>query len=147
MDLFTHLSLPVTASYVLRPGFFEQPWRFSLAGFSLLSDLDKLLGVPGLLHSAVTLVPITGFLFFIEYAVRRNLTVTPMVAAFIWSHLLLDVLDGGPVPLLFPLVRTGIGFQYPAQTVFGEGIIGVRLRGPLVALRMAVPVPDSTPMD
>jgi hypothetical protein len=64
-----------------------------------------------------------------------------LIAAFIWSHLLLDIVDGGPVPLLFPFLKTGLGLQYPMQTVFGEGVIGISFRGSLVTLRTVAPKP------
>lgn len=62
-----------------------------------------------------------------------------MVAALILSHLVLDFVDGGPVPLLFPLVKEGIGLQYPVQTVFGAGPLGVQFQGPLVSIRDVAP--------
>lgn len=141
MDFLTHLCLPATVIYVLRPEFFDEPWRFTVVGFGLFSDFDKFLGTPGLLHSGVTLVPITLLVLGVEYTVRRELAFSPVVAGLIWSHLLLDFLDGGPVPLLFPLVHTGIGLQYPVQAAFGEDPLGLWLRGPLVAFRTVAPRP------
>jgi hypothetical protein len=120
---------------------FDRPWRFALAGFGLFPDFDKFLGVPGLLHSAVTLVPITLLLFAVEWRLRGKLLVSLLIAVFAWSHIPLDIIDGGPVPLLFPFVRAGIGLQYPVQTVFGEGLLGVGFRGPFVTLRMTAPRP------
>lgn len=139
MDALTHLCLPITLAYVLRREFFASPWRLGLAPFALLSDFDKFLGHPGLLHSLVTLVPLCLALLAAEYAVRRRLVVTPLVVALVGSHLLLDFVGGGPVPLLFPLVETGLGLQYPVRTVFGEGLLGVRFEGPLVTLRTVAP--------
>jgi hypothetical protein len=143
MDVLSHLFLPLTAVYVLRRGLFDSPWMFGLAGFGLLSDFDKFLGVPGLLHSLVTLLPVCVAILGAEYWLRGELEVAPVVVALVASHLLLDLLDGGPVPLLFPLVETGIGLEYPVRTVFGEGLLGVRLDGPLVSLRTAAPRPDN----
>ena len=54
---------------------------------------------------------------------------------------MLDFVGGGLVPLLFPVVKTGIGLEYPVRTVFGQGLIGLRLEGPLVALRTTAPRP------
>lgn len=142
MDFLTHVFLPLTVAYALRTAFFDTaPERLALAGFGLLSDFDKFLGQPGLLHSLVTLVPLTLAALGTERAVRGELVVTPLLVAFVWSHLLLDFVDGGPVPLLYPFVETGIGLQYPVRTVFGEGPLGLAFKGPLVTLRQATPRP------
>jgi hypothetical protein len=141
MDALTHVFVPLTAVYVLWPGAFDRPWRFALAGLGLFPDFDKFLGVPGLLHSAVTLVPLTLLVVAVESRLRGELLASLLAAAFVWSHVPLDVVDGGPVPLLFPFVRTGVGLQYPVRTVFGEGPLGVWLRGPLVTLRTTAPRP------
>lgn len=143
MDFLSHLFLPLTAAYVLRRELFDRPWLLGLGGLGLLADFDKFLGVPGLLHSLATLGPLCVALLAAEYWLRGELELAPVVVALVASHLLLDFLDGGPVPLLFPLVETGVGLQYPVRTVFGEGLLGVRLDGPLVALRTAVPRPDN----
>lgn len=141
MDFLTHVFLPLTVAFVLRPDLFEHPATLSLAGFGLLSDFDKFLGHPGLLHSAVTVVPICLAILVAERWYRGGFRYAPVVVAFVGSHLALDVLDGGPVPLLFPFVEEGIGFQYPARTVFGEGPFGLWIEGPLVTLREAAPRP------
>lgn len=142
MDFLSHLFLPLTAIYVVRREWFDAPWLIGVAGFGLLSDFDKFLGMPGLLHSLVTLVPICLAIVGVETWLRDEFRFSPVIVAFIGSHLLLDFLDGGPVPLLFPLVETGIGLQYPAQTVF-DGAFGLRFDGPLVTLRTAAPRPDN----
>lgn len=142
MDFLSHLFLPLTAVYVVRRDLFTSSWMVGIAGFGLLSDFDKFLGMPGVLHSLVTLGPIALAILGLEYWVRGQLRVSPVIGALLVSHLLLDFIDGGPVPLLFPLIETGIGVQYPAQTVFA-GPLGVYLDGPLVALRTAAPRPDS----
>lgn len=141
MDLLTHLFLPLTAVYVLREELFGSPLALSIAGFGLLADFDKFLGRPGLLHSLVTLVPISLAILVGEYHHRGRLEWAPIVVALIGSHLVLDLLDGGPAPLLYPLVETGIGLQYPVRTVFGEGLLGVTWEGPLVTLRTVAPRP------
>lgn len=141
MDVLTHLTLPLLVAYVLRRDLFPSPPYLLLGGFGLLSDFDKFLGVPGLLHSALPLVGISLVVVGIERQLRGRLVYAPVVVGLIWSHLLLDLVDGGPVPLLYPLVERGIGLQYPVQTVFGEGVLGVRLEGPLVTLRTTTPRP------
>lgn len=141
MDFLTHLTLPVTVAYVCRRELFSSPVYLLVGVFALLPDFDKFLGVPGLLHSAVTLVPISLAIVAFERWHRGRLTWSPIVVALIWSHLLLDLVDGGPVPLLFPLVEAGIGLQYPVQVVFGEGVLGVTFDGPPVSVRTVVPRP------
>jgi len=142
-DLLTHVFLPLTAVYVLRPDLFQSPLALSLGGVGLLADADKFLGQPGSLHSLLTLGPLCALLVAGERRWRGDgrLALAPVLVALIGSHLVLDVVDGGPVPLLYPLVETGIGLQYPAQTVFGEGPLGVTVEGPLVTLRTATPRP------
>lgn len=140
-DFLTHLFLPLTAAYVLRRELFESPWALSLAGFGLLPDFDKFLGVPGLLHSLLTLVPLCLGLLAAERWWRGELSVTPVIVALVLSHLLLDFLYGGPVPLLYPFAEAGIGLHYPARTVFGVGPLGVAIENSLVALRVTTPSP------
>lgn len=139
MDALTHVFLPLTAVYVLWPEAFGSPTRFTLAGFGLLPDADKLLGHPGLLHSLVTLGPLVAGLVVVERRLTGSSTVSLLAAAFLGSHLVLDVLDGGPVPLLFPVVEHGVGLRFPARAVFGEGLLGMTVRGPLVADRTTAP--------
>lgn len=134
MDVLTHVFLPLTVAYGLRQELFETPAHLSLAGFGLLSDVDKFLGHPGLLHSFVTLGPICLVILAAEQWVRGRLVVSPLVVAFVLSHPVLDFVDGGPIWPLVPLVDTGIGLQYPVRVAFGEGPVGLALRGPLVTL-------------
>jgi len=143
MDFLSHLFLPMTAVYVVWRERFDSPWLLGVAGFGLLPDVDKFLGMPGLLHSLVTLVPFCLAVVGFEYLFRGRLAFSPVVVALVGSHLVLDIVDGGPVPLLFPLVETGIGLQYPAQTVFGQGPFGLHLEGPLVSLRTVAPRPEN----
>lgn len=143
MDFLTHLFLPLTAVYVVRRDLFDSPWPLGLAAFGLLPDFDKFLRMPGLLHSLVTIVPLCLVILALERWLRGDLRYGPVVVALVGSHLLLDFLDGGPVPLLYPLVETGIGLQFPAQTVFGQGPLGLRFEGPLVALRTASVRPEN----
>jgi membrane-bound metal-dependent hydrolase YbcI (DUF457 family) len=141
MDFLTHLFLPLTAVYVLRREWFVTPLHLAVAPFGLLSDFDKFLGTPGLLHSLLTLLPLSVGAVAVERFASERLSVTPVILALVWSHLLLDLLDGGPVPLLYPLVESGIGLTYPARTVFGTGALGVAFDGLLVAIRTTAPKP------
>lgn len=141
MDFLTHLFLPLTVAYVLRRELFNPPYHLGLAVFGILPDFDKFLGHPGLLHSLVTLVPIAVVLLVVEYEIWDSIQYSSLAAAFMGSHLVLDLLDGGPVPLLFPFFETGIGLQYPVQIAFGEGLLGVSLQHVPVAVRVTEPRP------
>ena len=138
MDFLTHLFLPLTVAYALRRDLFKTPAYLSLAGFALLSDFDKFLGQPGLLHSLVTLGPICLVLLAGERRLRGELILSPLIVAFILSHLLLDFIDGGPVWPLLPLIDTGIGLQYPVQVTFGEMPFGLTVQGPLVMIKVGM---------
>src|SRR6056297_2774788 len=139
MDVLTHLFLPLAVASAVLPERFDSPPWLALAGFGLLPDFDKFLGVPGLLHSLVTTVPLSLALLGVDRYVNGRLTASHVAVAFVASHLLLDVVDGGPVPLLFPLVESGLGLRYPAQVAFGVEPFGLAVRGPVVALRTTAP--------
>lgn len=134
MDPLTHVFLPLLIAYVIRPDLFSQPRYIALAGFGLLADFDKLIGVPGLLHSLVTLVPICLLLIGIERTVRGEIHYSAIAVLFILSHLPLDIIEGVTVPLLYPLVTTGVGFVYPMEIVFGTGPFGFTVQGWPIAL-------------
>lgn len=148
MDALTHLFLPLAVGYAARPEWFESPAWFGVAAFGLLPDFDKLLGAPGLLHSLVAVVPLSAAMLaadrfvadrFVADQFTAGRKVGRAAAALVWSHLLLDVIDGGPVPVLFPLVEHGVGLRYPARVAFGVEPFGVAVRGPVVALRTTAP--------
>lgn len=141
MDALTHVFLPLLVAYVLRQELFDSPELLLLGGFGLLPDFDKFLGVPGLLHSLVTLVPISLAVLAAERWYRGEFAYGPVIVALIGSHLVLDFVDGGPVPLLFPFVESGVGLQYPARTVFGQGPLGIAIEGPVATVRVAAPRP------
>lgn len=141
MDFLAHIFLPLTAAYVLWPERFPSPWHLLLAMFGLLSDFDKFLGIPGLLHSLIFVGPICLLILAIERIIRDEYKSSPVIVFFILSHLVLDLIDGGPVPLLYPLIKTGIGFQYPIQTVFGTGPFGIMFQGSPLTLHSAQPRP------
>jgi membrane-bound metal-dependent hydrolase YbcI (DUF457 family) len=140
MDLLTHVFLPLTVAYVLYPGLFTHPLVYTLAGFGLTSDFDKFLGQPGLFHSLVAVGPLCLVVLAVGNAVA-NESHARLVAGFVGSHLLLDVVDGGPVPLLYPFVERGIGLQFPARTVFGRDPLGISVEGQVVATRVTAPRP------
>lgn len=137
-----HVFLPLTAVCVLWPDRFPSPaYLLLLGGFGLLADFDKVLGQPGLLHSFVTLVPLAGIFVLAERLWRGELLLSPILVALVFSHLLLDLLDGGPVPFLFPFDETGIGLLYPARAVFDPMFPWIGIEGPLVILRTTTPQP------
>lgn len=141
MDALTHLCLPLAVACAIDERVTRSPAVLALAPFGLLADADKFLGMPGALHSLLTLAPICLAILAGERLLRGRLSITPLVVALILSHLLLDFFDGGPVPLFFPLVESGVGLSYPAKIAFGEGLLGVAIDGPLFALRGATPRP------
>lgn len=141
MDALTHVFLPLTVAYAVRPDFFRTPVAFALGGLGLLSDFDKFLGVPGALHSLVTLAPVCFGVLLADRLHDGRVTWGWILVAFIASHLLLDLLDGGPVPLLYPFVETGIGLTYPINIAFGTGVAGVGFDGAPAAIRVTAPRP------
>ncbi len=141
MDALTHVFLPLTVAYAAWPQRFERPEYLALGLLGLVGDGDKFLGHPGLLHSLLTLGPLCLGLIALEYGWRRRVQYSAFAAAFILSHLVLDLVDGGPVPVLYPLTTAGIGLVYPIQVAFGEGWLGIAFHGPPVALRTTAPRP------
>jgi hypothetical protein len=86
-------------------------------------------------------VPIAILLLAGERMIRGEMTYATIAVGLAFSHLLLDFVDGGPVPLFFPFVAEGVGLQYPVRTVFGQGLLGLAFEGPLVRLRVLAPRP------
>jgi len=119
MDALTHVFLPLLVAYVVRPDLFGQPHYFALGLFGLLADLDKLIGIPGLLHSLVTLVPICVGMLLLERVFRDEYHYSAIASGFTLSHLPLDVVEGVTVPLLYPIVTTGVGLAYPLGLIVG----------------------------
>ncbi|MFC6765381.1 metal-dependent hydrolase [Natrinema soli] len=135
MDLLTHLFLPITVAYVVRPALFPSPSYLLLAGFAVLPDIDKLLGLQGALHSIITLGLLGGIVFVAERWHRDDSTYAIVIITLLFSHLLLDFLNGGPVTFLYPLSNVGFGLTYPTELVLGDtvGTTGVRNPAPAVA--------------
>lgn len=139
MDPLTHVFLPLAVCYAVRPDLFERPSHWALALLGLLPDLDKLFGLQGLLHSLPTLVPLTLAILAVGRYRRSRWVHAVLAAAFLWSHVLLDLLQGNPIPWLYPFVTTGYGIDFPMQIAFGEGLLGVRLVGPPVSVHTGLP--------
>jgi len=139
MDLLTHLFLPITVAYVLRPDLFPSPQYFGLAAFAVLPDVDKLLGVQGALHAPITLAALGVVLLALERWLRRDTTFAALAVALLFSHLLLDFIDGGPVLVLYPLIDTGIGLHFPMELVLGDSLTSIRIQHPLPTLKRFQP--------
>ncbi len=140
MDFFTHLFLPIAVVYVLRSELFEHPLAFALAGFAILPDADKIVAVPGGLHSAVTLVPIALVVVGVERGVSGRLRYAPVAVALLYSHLLIDIIDGNFVMLFAPLLETGIQLGYPGDVVLG-GEWPIVIQGELLSVAIQEPRP------
>lgn len=119
MDALTHVFLPLLVIYVLRPELFSVPHSFAIGLFGLLADFDKLIGIPGLLHSLVTLVPICIGMLLLEQAFRGRYHYSTLASVFTLSHLPLDIIEGVTVPLFYPLISTGVGLAYPMALLVG----------------------------
>lgn len=139
MDLLTHLFLPITVAYVLRPDLFPSPVYLSTAFFAVFPDVDKLFGLQGVLHSAIVLGILSGLGILVERWYRSEVRYSGLVAVLLFSHLFLDVLDGGPVTVLYPLSNVGIGLHYPTELVLGGDIESSAVRKPVPEVKVATP--------
>ena len=126
-DLLSHVFLPLILIYAVRRKL--KPYHIVLIPFTLLPDLDKFLGAVGLLHSLVTIIPLCLLLMLLEWTVGKLMNKNStsfsceysLIASFyVFSHLFLDILDGGPVTLLYPFVKAGIGLSFPATLELGN---------------------------
>lgn len=131
MDVLTHLFLPIAVAFAVRPDLFPSPWYFVLAVFAVLPDFDKVLGIPGLLHSIFAVGAIGLCVCLFERRISGTTTYTIVATLLLISHLLLDFLDGGPVTFLYPLIETGVGLKYPTEIVFGDTVQDVAVHNPL----------------
>lgn len=133
MDPLTHVFLPLTVAYVLVRDLLPSPRYLLLGLFGLVPDLDKLLGVPGLLHSLLTVVPLCAGLVVVDRWWRGDAAYGTLLAAFLLSHLLLDFVDGSGLYALYPLTDAGLGLSYPLTVTFGDGLLGFQFeRWPVV---------------
>jgi len=131
MDVLTHLFLPITIVYAVRPDLFPSPWYFALAGFAVLPDFTKLLGIPGILNSVFVVGGIGIVLTVSERRLYDTVTYATIATLLLASHLLLDFLDGGPVMLFYPFIKTGVGLEYPTQIVFGDAVHDIAVHDPI----------------
>lgn len=135
MDILTHLFLPITIIYAVRPNLFPSPWYFALAGFGVLPDFDKVLGTPGLLHSVFVVGGIGIVLTVSERRLYDTETYATIATLLLASHLLLDFLDGGPVTLFNPFIKTGVGLEYQTQIVFGDAVHDIAIHDPIPRIK------------
>ncbi|MEM2153221.1 MAG: metal-dependent hydrolase [Candidatus Bathyarchaeia archaeon] len=120
MDILTHIFLPLTLTYVLRKDFRAK--HFPLALLAVLPDFDVFTGTHrGVFHSLLFLAPLACAMLAVEYVFKRQLKYSVLAAGFLFSHIILDLLIGG-VPLLYPLVNLGVGFNFPFIIRFGESV-------------------------
>lgn len=119
MDALTHVFLPLLVAYILRPVLFSQPHYLAFGLFGLFADFDKLIGIPGLLHSLLTLVPICVGILLLERIFRGEYHYSIIASAFILSHLPLDIIEGVTVPIFFPIITAGVGLAYPMALIVG----------------------------
>jgi len=111
MDLLTHIFLPLIFLFAI--GRFKKRYvLFSPA--SMIPDLDKLFLV-GFLHSLFIILPILIAAAALEKKLRNSLEISSILSFFILSHLFLDILDGGPVAIAYPLSSLGIGVSFNAK--------------------------------
>lgn len=139
MDPLAHLFLPLLVAYAVRPDLFARPQHFVIAVFALVPDFDKFLGMQALLHSLPSLSLVTLVVLAVGRHRREWWVYALLAVGFLWSHILLDLLDGNPVPWLWPFVRQGYGIHFPMRIAFGEGLLGFRLEGLPVAIHTGVP--------
>jgi len=131
MDVLTHLFLPIAVVYAVRPDCFPSPWYFALALFAILPDFDKLLGIPGLLHSVFAVAGIGIVALVVERRLQNTTTYAALITVLLASRLFLDFLDGGPVTVLYPIIKAGVGLEYPTQIVFGDATHDVTVQNPV----------------
>lgn len=111
MDLLTHIFLPLTAAYVLKREAFPSHYYLLLGLFAVVPDFDKFTGEP-YLHSLIGVGAIAVVLLVGERIIRGTNLYSGIAGLFLFSHLLLDILEGNTVPLLYPFVTTGVGLTF-----------------------------------
>ena len=148
-DLLSRIFLPLILIYATRREL--KLYHIIFIPFTILPDLDKFLGMVGLLHSLVTIIPICLLLMLLEWTVgkltNKNTSYFQysLIASFyIFSHLFLDILDGGPVTLLYPFVRVGVGLSFPASLELGSNPFEFSINNVFPQLVYEVPEPSKS---
>lgn len=144
MDGLTHLLVPLAVAYAVRPELFESPWHLSIGVFGVVPDFDKFLGMQGVMHSPIVLGVIGLALLGVSRRLRGERTYALLATVLLFSHLVLDFIDGGPVLLFYPFVETGFGLLYSSEIVFGEAVWEVAVRDLWPSLRVGG-MPDQGP--
>ena len=145
-DLLSHIFLPLILICATRREL--KPYHIILTPFTLLPDLDKFLGMVGLLHSLVTIVPLCFLFMLLEWIAEKitnktiNLKYSSIATFYVFSHLFLDVLDGGPVTLFYPFVKEGVGLIFPATLEFGHSMFEFRVNNITPQLIWEIPSPS-----
>ncbi len=122
MDILTHIFLPLIVVYSLKRERFSKVY-FPLAIFTILPDFDVFLGVHrSYLHSLLFLVPLAVFMLVVERAFRSKIEYAYVATFFLLSHIFLDFFAGG-VPFLYPIVKIGVGVEFPIKISFGSDIV------------------------
>ncbi|MDI9624531.1 MAG: metal-dependent hydrolase [Methanothermobacter sp.] len=129
MDILAHIFIPLTIIYSLKKKL-NPYYTFILAFFGLLPDLDKVIGLPGVLHSIITLTIIILPLFIIEKILKNSWAYTSIIALFIFSHLLLDLLDTSPIFPFYPFTNIGLIIEFPLRISFNSPSFS--FMGPLI---------------
>jgi hypothetical protein len=142
MDVLTHLFLPIAVAYAIRLDLFPAPRYLALAVFAVLPDFDKVLGTPGMLHSLLGVRIVGVGAVLVERQLRNSSIYATLAVGLFASHLLLDFLDGGPVTLLYSVIKTGVGLDYPTTIVFGTGVTDVAVQNPLPRVQAEAANPE-----
>ena len=111
MDVLSHTFLPLI--FLLGIGRLSKR-HIMISPASLLPDLDKLF-LTGLLHSLLVISPVLLAIAAAERKLKGNLETSLILSFFVLSHVFLDILDGGPVPVAYPAVSLGFGISYNAK--------------------------------
>lgn len=140
MDALTHLFLPLTVVYVLLPDRFTAPRLFVLGVFGLLPDADKFLGVQGTFHSVLLIGIVIALLLAATRYTDSPREYAVIIAALLASHLVLDLLDGGPIFLFAPGLSPGFGLTFPTTISLGASPTSLGVTQPLPEIHNTEPV-------
>ena len=122
MDILTHIFLPLIAIYSLRREKFSKIYLL-MTIFAVLPDFDVFLGIHrSYLHSLLFLIPLAVFVLVIERVFRSKIEYAGVAAFFLFSHIFLDFFAGG-VPFLYPIIKTGVGVEFPLKVSFGSSVM------------------------
>jgi len=122
MDLLTHIFLPLIAIYSLKKEEFSRIY-LATALFAILPDFDVFSGIHrGILHSLVFLIPLSLLILLSERMLKSEVRYAYTAVFFLFSHIFLDFFAGG-VPFLYPVVKIGVGVEFPLKIGFGSSLV------------------------